>query len=214
MKGIAIISPKGGAGKSTLAHLLAYGAAWRQIPAYLMHTDDREPMAVDGRHYGYIDARDPETLSRVMGSMVNSNGICVIDGGGNRPKFDEWIAEAVDLVLIPVTADTEAVDLAIETMERLERAEVKHVRYILNMVSTNEKSRLRDFRLYFSKLDSEKIIGQIKEATAVKRLREPDDVEAFTTLPSNINNLARLMYDTVAAELQPRPSPRLDVEIA
>lgn len=214
MKGIAIISPKGGAGKSTLAHLLAYGAAWRQIPAYLMHTDDREPMVVDGRPYAYIDARDPETLSRVMGSMVNSNGLCVIDGGGNRPDVDEWIADAVDLVVIPVIPDTEAVQLAIETMDRLERAGAKHARYVLNMVSANEKSRLRDLKQYFSKLDKEKIIGQIKEAKAVKRLREPDDIEPFTTLPSNINNLARTMYSIVANALEEPPQVRLDVEIA
>lgn len=214
MKGVAIISPKGGTGKSTLSHLLAYGAAWRQVPAYLLHTDERDPMVVDGRPYAYIDARDPETLSRVMGSMVNSNGLCVVDGGGNRPDFDRWIAEYVDLVLIPATADTEAIDLAMATMDKLERAGMNNIRFVLNMVSTNEKARLRDFQHYFSKLDTEKIIGQVKEAKAVKRLREPDKENPFVTLPSNINNLARSMYELVADELSPRPEVRLDVEIA
>ena len=179
-----------------------------------MHTDEREPMAVDGRPYAYIDAREPETLTRVMGSMVNANGLCVIDGGGNRPDFDTWIAQYVDLVIIPVTADTEAVDLAIETMKKLEGAGVTSARYILNMVSPNEKARLRDFKQYYSRLDNDKIIGQVKEAKAVKRLREPDGHEPFTTLPSHINNLARSMYGIVADALETRPEPRLDVEIA
>lgn len=214
MKGVAIISPKGGTGKSTLAHLLAYGAAWRQVPAYLMHTDEREPMVVDGRPYAYIDARNPETLSTVMGSMVNSNGLCVVDGGGNRPDFDKWIAEYVDLVIIPVIADTEAVELANETMKRLEKSGIKNARFVLNMVSTNEKARLRDFQQYFSQLEKGKIIGQIKEARAVKRLREPDDKEPFQTLPSNINNLARSMYSVIVDALDEAPQVRLDVEIA
>ncbi|WP_221900511.1 hypothetical protein [Bathymodiolus platifrons methanotrophic gill symbiont] len=42
MKGIAIVGTKGGVGKTSIAHLLALGAAWKNTPAYLMHTDDRE----------------------------------------------------------------------------------------------------------------------------------------------------------------------------
>lgn len=197
MKGIAVISSKGGVGKSTICHLLAVGAAWRQVPAYLFHTDDREPMKVDGRPYAYIDGRELERLSSVMGSLVNNDGVCIIDGGGNRPEFDKWIADAVDLVLIPVTADTEAVDLAIETMATMERAGVKHARYLLNMTSSNRHSRVYDFEHFFSKLESEKIAGDLKRVDAVKRLRISDEAAPFPTPPSNVNNLSRSLHRIV-----------------
>lgn len=197
MKGVAVISSKGGVGKSTICHLLAVGAAWRQVPAYLFHTDDREPMKVDGRPYAYIDGRELERLSSVMGSLINNDGFCIIDGGGNRPEFDKWIADAVDLVLIPVTADTEAVELAIETMESMERAGVKHARYLLNMTSSNRHSRQYDFVHFFSKLDAEKIAGDLKRVDAVKRLRISDEAAPFPTPPSNVNNLSRSLHRIV-----------------
>ena len=53
MKGVAITGIKGGTGKTTLSHALALGAAWHQVPAYFLHTDDREPIQVNGRPYAY-----------------------------------------------------------------------------------------------------------------------------------------------------------------
>lgn len=202
MKGIAVITSKGGVGKSTICHLLAVGAAWRNVPAYVFHTDDREPMKVDGRPYAYIDGRELERLSSVMGSLMNNDGFCIIDGGGNRPEFDKWIADAVDLVLIPVTADEEAVDLAIETMETMEKAGVKHARYLLNMTSTNRYSRLYDFENFFSKLDSQKIAGDLKRVDAVKRLRISDEKTPFPTPPSNVNNLSRALHRIVSDAIE------------
>ncbi len=198
MKGIAVLSDKGGVGKSTLCHLLALGAAgWRDVPAYLFHTDNRPPMRVNGRPYAYIDARKLETLAQVMESLLNNDGFCIIDGGGNRPEFDQWIGEAVDLVLIPVTADEEAVTMAKQTMKRLEGQGVTHARYVLNMVSPNEKKRLYDFQTFFSELEKEKIVGQVKEVAAVNRLRISDEKSAFPTPPSNVNSLSRYLHTMV-----------------
>lgn len=206
MKGIAVLSDKGGVGKSTLCHLLAVGAAWKNVPSYLFHTDNREPMIVDGRPYAYIDARELERLSTVMGSLMNNDGYCIIDGGGNRPEFDKWIAEAVDLVLIPVTADEEAVNLARGTMNRLEGQGIVHARYVLNMVSPNEKEREYDFQRFFAVLEPEKIIGQVKRVSGVKRLRMSDESAPFPTPPTNVNNLSRhlhrLVDDVLDSKLQ------------
>lgn len=213
MKGIAVLSDKGGVGKSTLCHLLAIGAAWKSVPAYLFHTDNREPMVVDGRPYAYIDARELERLSTVMGSLINNDGYCIIDGGGNRPEFDKWIAEAVDLVLIPVTADEEAVNLARGMMNRLEGQGIHHARYVLNMVSPNEKERKYDSQRFFAVLKPEKIVGQIKRVSGVKRLRMSDESVPFPTPPTNVNNLSRHLHrlvdeafdDTLKVKMDLRP---------
>jgi len=135
MKGVALASSKGGTGKTSLSHLLALGAAWNNIPSYLMHTDNREPIRVQGRPYLYYDARTPETLAALVESAVNQDGLCIIDGGGNRPDFDNWIAGAVDMVLIPVSPDQESTALAISDRERMLTAGATDCRYILNNVS-------------------------------------------------------------------------------
>ena len=202
MRGVAIITNKGGVGKTTLCHLLAVGAVWRNVPAYLFHTDNRDPMEVEGRPYAYIDGRNPETLSTMIGGLLNNDGVCIVDGGGNRPDVDLWLAEHMDLVLIPVMADTESVNLAIETMTRIEEKGLKNARYILNMVSTNEKARLFDFTNFFDRLETEKIAGQIKRMDGVKRLSMPDIENPFPTPPSNVNNLSRSMWRLVNETLQ------------
>ncbi len=200
MKGVLIVSKKGGVGKTTLCHLLALGAAWRGKPAHMMHTDNREPLRVKGRPYMYYDARDPETLATLMGSAVNSDGFCIIDSGGNRAEFDKWLSDSVDLVVIPVTPDPEAVLEAKDHMQTLEREGAKNVRFLLNMVSSNKNERIRDHAEYFNELPRDKIIGQLSKVAAVKRLRE-NDMDGFQTPPSNVNNLSRRLYSTIQGVL-------------
>lgn len=215
MKGVAIITSKGGVGKTTLCHLLAVGAVWRNTPAYMFHTDNREPMETEKRPYAYIDGRDAGTLETVINSLLNSDGVIVVDGGGNRPDVDLWLARHMDLVLIPVMADTESVNLAIETMQRLEREGITNARYILNMVSTNEKARQFDFTHFFNQLDTSKIAGQVRRMDAVKRLSMPDSQDRpFQTPPSNVNNLARSLWQIVNQALETIEAQDLLVEPA
>ena len=117
MRGVALTQRKGGSGKTVLSHALALGAAWHNVPAYLMHTDNREPLKVNGRPYMYYDARDPKTLQTLVDEAINADGLCIIDSAGNRPEFDKWIAQYVDLVLIPVMPDPEDVKEALVQMD-------------------------------------------------------------------------------------------------
>src|SRR5512143_2662276 len=103
MQVIAIVSSKGGTGKSTLAHALAWGATLGQAMGIMVHTDQRPPLNSTGRPYGYIDGRTPERLVQVLEDAVRHEGLLIIDGGGNRPAFDQIIAQAADLVLVPAT---------------------------------------------------------------------------------------------------------------
>ena len=93
-------------------------------------------------------------------------------------------------------------------MERLEGQGIDNARYILNMVSTNEKARLYDFENFFNRLDSTKIAGQVKRMDAVKRLSMPDSPEKpFQTPPSNVNNLSRSLWQIVDETLEKMDVP-------
>jgi Mrp family chromosome partitioning ATPase len=63
MKGVAITGTKGGTGKTALCHALALGAAWHHLPAYLLHTDNREPIQIKGRPYAYYGS-DQDTCKK------------------------------------------------------------------------------------------------------------------------------------------------------
>ncbi len=158
--------------------------------------DNRNPLEVNNRPYMYYNARDLDTLTRIISVAFNTDGLCIIDSGGNRPEFDKWLADSVDLALIPVTPDPEAIELAKEHMQFLESHGAKNVRFILNMVSSNRFERLSDHDEYFSSLPEDKIIGQVSKVAAIKRLRTSDR-HPFITPPTKVNNLARNLYFTV-----------------
>jgi len=200
MNGIAIMGNKGGTGKTSIAHLLALGAAWNKIPAHFMHTDDREPIKVNGRPYMYYDARKPEILKTLVIAAINNDGICIIDCGGNRPEFDKWVCECVDLIIIPVCPDPEDVKEAITHAKRLKNNSNTSIKFLINKYPFNHMEKKFVTR-YFDKLPQEMVIDKIGEVKAVRLLRESDE-NPFKTPPLKVNNLARLVYRQVKEELE------------
>ena len=211
MKGVAVMGRKGGIGKSGCSHLLALGAAWNDVDARLFHTDKRSPIQVIGRPYYYQDARTPDKLSNLIDSVMDKKGLIVIDGGGNRPEFDNWIAAAVDLVIIPVTPDQESVELAIEDRERMINAGAESCLFVLNKVSSNAWSRKFDEENFYSQLNPKLILGKVPSVSAIKTLGISDK-ESFKTPPTNLNNAARAFYRLVASGLAVPSS--VDLELA
>ena len=101
----------------------------------------------------------------------------------------------VDLVLVPVTPDREAVREGLAHLERLEKAGAKNVRFIINMYPSNPNER-RYVARYFDALPGEKIMGRIDSVRAIRTLSE-DDHPKFVTPSSKVNNLARTLYRQV-----------------
>ena len=195
MRGVALTQRKGGSGKTVLSHALALGASWHNIPAYLMHTDNREPLKVNGRPYMYYDAREPKTLQTLIDSAINADGLCIIDSAGNRPEFDKWIAQYVDLVLIPVMPDPEDVKEALVQMDVLESQGAQNVRYLINNYPSGRVER-RYVERYLRQIPLEKAMGWIGSVKALRTLRENDD-PTFQTPPTRVNNLSRSLYRQV-----------------
>ena len=199
MKGVAFAGKKGGTGKTALAHALALGAAWQGAPAYFMHTDDREPLRVNGRPYAYYDARDPKTLETLSNTALNNDGLFIIDSGGNRPEFDQWITKAMDLVIIPFMPDPEVVKTNLDHMKRLEEEGARNVRALINAYPSNRNER--DYVAQFlADIPTDKIIGYVAKTEAIRTLRMDDDPN-FKTPVTRVNNLSRGLYFTVMEAL-------------
>ncbi len=195
MKGVAFLGDKGGVGKTSLAHALALGAAWKGVPGYLMHTDNREPLKVNGRPYAYYDARDPKDLETLIKTALNNDGLFIVDGGGNRPEFDKWIAASMDLVLVPFIPDEEAINTNLAHMKRLERAGA-NVWAIVNAYPGSRFERQYVDRELLKDLPQDRILARVPEVKAVRTLRASDK-PVFKTPPTRVNDLSRKLYLTV-----------------
>ena len=111
---------KGGTTKTSTAHLLCLGAILHSEPAAYVLTDPARQLKAEGRPYGVMDGRDPNTLAGIIkASESTPNGWLIVDGGGNRPAFDAAIAQQADLCLLPFRAseeDLEAISKDLQTM--------------------------------------------------------------------------------------------------
>ena len=117
---IYVDGQKGGTSKTTTAHLLCLGAVLKRQPAAYVLTDPHRRVKSEGRPYGVLDGRDGNALAQVItSSRVTQNGWLIIDGGGNRPSFDQVMTRQADLTLLPFRAseeDTDAVALDLDSL--------------------------------------------------------------------------------------------------
>lgn len=116
---VSIIGNKGGTGKTTLSHLLAYGIGLLEQRAIAVLTDSlREPLDPKGRNYVIADARTPEALKKVTQKIQSISGwVGIIDGGGNRLNMDIVLYQSSDLVLLPFRDSQEDIRTVMGDME-------------------------------------------------------------------------------------------------
>jgi hypothetical protein len=80
-------------------------------------------MRAEGRPYGVLDGREPQTLANILNaSRAGLGGWTIIDGGGNRPAFDEEVAAAADLCILPFRPSEEDLDTVADDLRRIPNA--------------------------------------------------------------------------------------------
>lgn len=197
MKVVAFFGTKGGTGKSTLSHLLAYGASLQGLPALVIHTDAREPERHQGRPYHYFDGREPKRLYAALErAKAAPEGLTVLDGAGNRPAVAEVLAKAADLVLIPCGIGGQDAVMALQDLETLPDAHLVINRWPM----TPKHPRRAKAEAYIAQLPLERILCRLGESASADRFTEPD-ATSWETPSSRVNTAARTLYSRVKAAL-------------
>lgn len=202
MKVVALFGSKGGTGKSTLAHLLALGAALHDQPSLVIHTDAREPERHEGRPYHFFDGRDPRRLYAALERAKSATaGLAVLDGGGNRTGVAEILAKAADLVLVPCGIGGQDSTMALADLAVLPGAWIVVNRFPM----LPKHPRRRKAEAYLSVIPRERIICRLGESAAVDRLTESDtETHPWVTPPTRVLSAARTFYSIVYAKLSGR----------
>jgi hypothetical protein len=192
---VAFFGTKGGTGKSTLSHLLAYGAALHGLPALVIHTDAREPERHQGRPYHYFDGRDPKKLYAALErAKVAAEGLTVLDGAGNRPAVADVLSKAADLVLIPCGIGGQDAAMALNDLDALPGSKVVVNRWPM----TPKHPRRAKAEAYIAQLPAERILCRLGESAAADRFTESDATPWETPSP-RVNGAARALYVRVKA---------------
>jgi hypothetical protein len=194
MNTVAILGSKGGTGKTSLSHCLAYGAYLHNQDAVMVHTDQRPPIKAK-RPYEYVDASiNYSQVSTLLKSSESRGGLMVIDGAGNRPHLDIWLARTVDLVLVPVTNSPEDVRCALADLIRMADPRVYA---IINKWPSNALVRVVMQR-YLEPLPASRVAGRLPEVGATRSFLEDRE---WQTPPTRVTNLARQAYRLVLNSL-------------
>jgi hypothetical protein len=148
---VAISSPKGGVGKTTLAHAGCWAAVNTfNTASYLIHTDNTEPVEINAsrgyRQYDckfagdrYLDA-DEKQFGKVMNywnrlieiAPKDDRSIMFIDNGGNKEKLALHFADSADLTIIPLDLDGGAFKRGIEHYNQIKtRNSEANVRFVV-----------------------------------------------------------------------------------
>jgi MinD superfamily P-loop ATPase len=199
MRIVAFFGSKGGTGKSTLAHLLAYGASLNKQTALVVHTDEREPEVHQERPYHYFDGRDPERLYALLerAKAPENKGLCILDGAGNRPGVAKVLAKAADLVLIPCGIGGQDAPMALSDLERMPGSWV-----VVNRFPTVPKHpRRAKADAYIAQLPLDRILCFLGETAAADRFTESDR-QSWTTPSTRVNNTARAFHFGVIQKLK------------
>jgi hypothetical protein len=114
---------RGGVGKTVMSHATCLGAILHDRPAVYVLTDPLRQLREKGRPYGVLDGKDPKKLALILETCRRTPGLwTVIDGGGNRPAFDEEVAAAVDLCIFPFRNTDEDLDVVTKDLMRIPNA--------------------------------------------------------------------------------------------
>jgi len=124
MKIVGFLGRKGGVGKTINAHATAHGLTMLGIPAAYILTDKRDLLSDEKRVYTIIDGRTVPQLERAIATAQqrDSNGVFVVDGGGNRGVVDDLLASVCNVVVLPFSADDDSVAVVNEELAHFPEA--------------------------------------------------------------------------------------------
>lgn len=140
MKTIAIISRKGGAGKTTIALHLAVAAEAQGIATAVFDLDPQASAAIWSDHRGepipaVIPAQAPRLGSLLSQAKMQNAGLAIIDTAPHADGIASDAATHADLILIPCRPFSFDLD-AIGASIRLARASEKPAVVIINAAPT------------------------------------------------------------------------------
>lgn len=114
---------RGGVGKTVMSHAACLGAILHNQPAVYVLTDPLRRLRKEGRPYGVLDGKDPVSLANIIKESRNGTDTwTIIDGGGNRPAFDQELAQQADLCIFPWRDTDEDMDVVGDDLVRVPKA--------------------------------------------------------------------------------------------
>jgi chromosome partitioning protein len=141
MKTIALVTEKGGTGKSTLAVHLAVCAARQGKIVAVIDLDPQgsashwaERRAANAENVPVVAAKVQELPSLLASARAQGADVVILDTAGRQDVTTAHVVEAADLVLVPCRASIYDLEASRHTAELIRDAGGKRAAFVLNAV--------------------------------------------------------------------------------
>jgi chromosome partitioning protein len=205
---IAIVSQKGGVGKSSFARALAREAAVSGVRVKVADLDTQQGTSVDWHRRRLDNGIEPvlsveafNTAQRALESTVHLD-LLVIDGPARTSKATLEIAKAADLVVQPTGASADDLRPAVREFHALTKAQIPKDKLVFVLMRTGTEAEESAARVYLTEAGYSILDGSIPERPAYRRAQDAGYAvteTAYATLNKKADALIQALIDRVTA---------------
>ncbi len=139
MRTVALVSQKGGSGKSSLAVHLAVCAARRRKTVAVVDLDPQASVLGWAKRRGLDDitvigARSQEVPGILARAREQKADVIILDTPGRADITAARVMSLADVVLVPCRVGIYDVEASVETAAEVKRSGVKHAAFVLNAI--------------------------------------------------------------------------------
>jgi chromosome partitioning protein len=205
---IAVVSQKGGVGKSSFARALAREAAVGGVRVKIADLDTQQGTSVDWHRRRLANDIEPvlsvEAYSNAERALRSTDhlDLLIIDGPARTSKATLEIAKAADVVVQPTGASADDLRPAIREFHALLKANVSRDKLVFILMRTGTEAEEIAARAYISEAGYDILSGSIPERPAYRRAQDAGYAvteTAYPTLNQKADALVQALIDKVTS---------------
>lgn len=203
---IAIVSQKGGVGKSSFARALAREAAVSGVRVKIADLDTQQGTSVDWHRRRLHNSIEPvlsveafSTAGRALAATDNLD-LLVIDGPARTSKATLEIAKAADLVVQPTGASADDLRPAVREFHALTKAQIPNSKLVFVLMRTGTDAEEGAARDFLSEAGYTTLDGSIPERPAYRRAQDAGYAvteTSYATLNKKADVLIQSLIDRI-----------------
>ncbi len=205
---VAMVSQKGGVGKSTLARLLAREFAALQWNVKIADLDISQGTSFQWRTRRLQNHIEPDvpveqfgTIDKVL-HQASQYDVLIFDGAPHSSSATRAVAQACDLTVIPTGLAVDDLQPAVTLAHDLAKSGVPREKIVFALCKVGDSTaEIEDARVYLGKTSYEILPGAIPEKVAYRRASDDGRALTETRFPSlndRAEELAQAIVDRIS----------------
>ncbi len=206
MNVVAMVSQKGGVGKSTLARAVASEACRSELKVKLADLDTQQGTVTEWHrqrlHNGFNPVGSVELFDKAARAVSSADGcdLLVIDGAPRASSGTLEISKCADLVVMPCCASRDDLIPALKLAFELEKKGISRTKVVFALVRVTTDAEIQDARDYIEQSGFSVLDGCLYEKPAYRQAQN-DGLSVTETRYRSLNEKANELLESMLTKL-------------